>query len=166
MEDRLQPPVEKKAPFKPTVTPRGRFPSRGRVRWRSNSDERPSKFQRKWRSRSVPEGRSPFRRPFGKPGKDRGGFDKSPNQRKPRVNSKPVNRDRFRCFYCQDFGHFIKDCPKKPDNFETGSNGSQFTALNHEFQRVGTPIPEDVHSWPLGFFPQDTSPPEFQSLNL
>ena len=46
-------------------------------------------------------------------GRGRGRFDTSPNVRRPRVASKPVNKDKGRCFYCNEFGHFIKECSKK-----------------------------------------------------
>ena len=48
-------------------------------------------------------------------GKDRGcgRFDKSPNIRWPRVASKTVDKDKMRCHYCNEFGHFIRECSKR-----------------------------------------------------
>ena len=46
-------------------------------------------------------------------GRGRGRFDTSPNVRRPRVASKTVNKDKGRCFYCNEFGHFVKDVPRK-----------------------------------------------------
>ena len=46
-------------------------------------------------------------------GRDRGRFDTSPNVRRPRVASKTIDKDKGRCFYCNEFGHFIRECPKK-----------------------------------------------------
>ena len=49
-------------------------------------------------------------------GRGRGRFDTSPNVRRPRVASKTVNKDKGRCFYCNEFGHFIKECSKKTED--------------------------------------------------
>ena len=48
-------------------------------------------------------------------GKDRGcgRFDKSPKIRWPRVPSKTVDKDKMRCHYCNEFGHFIRECSKR-----------------------------------------------------
>ena len=57
-------------------------------------------------------------------GRGRGGqkFDKSPNQRKPRVNSKTPNQDSQRCFNCNDIGHWKNDCPQKQNKPNGGNN--------------------------------------------
>ena len=44
--------------------------------------------------------------------RDRGWFYTSPNVRRPRVASKTVDKDKGRCFYCNEFGHFIRECPR------------------------------------------------------
>ena len=46
-------------------------------------------------------------------GRQRGRFDKSPNVRCPRVASKTVDKDKMRCHYCNEFGHFIRECSKR-----------------------------------------------------
>ena len=43
----------------------------------------------------------------------RGRFDTSPSVRRPRVASKTMDKDKGRYFYCNEFGHFIRECPKK-----------------------------------------------------
>ena len=54
-------------------------------------------------------------------GRGRGRFDKSPNVRRPRVTSKAVDKDKMRCHYCNEYGHFIRECSKKNrDENETG----------------------------------------------
>ena len=46
-------------------------------------------------------------------GRGRGRFDKSPNVRRPRVASKTVDKDKMRCHYCNEYGHFIRECSTK-----------------------------------------------------
>ena len=51
----------------------------------------------------------------------KGRFDKSPNVRRPKVASKTVDKDKMRCHYCNEFGHFIRECQKKNrDENKTG----------------------------------------------
>ena len=38
-------------------------------------------------------------------GTGRGRYDISPNSRRPRIASKTVDKDKGRCFYCNEFGH-------------------------------------------------------------
>ena len=54
-------------------------------------------------------------------GRGRGRFDKSPNIRRPRAASKTVDKDKMRCHYCNEFGHFIRESSKKNrDENKTG----------------------------------------------
>ena len=46
-------------------------------------------------------------------GRGRGRFDTSLNVRRPRVSSKTIDKDKGRCFYCNEFRHFIRECSKK-----------------------------------------------------
>ena len=46
-------------------------------------------------------------------GRGRGRFDKSSNVRRPRIASKTVDKDKMRCHYCNEFGHFDRECSKK-----------------------------------------------------
>ena len=49
-------------------------------------------------------GRFRPRRPFEK-------FDKSPNNKRPRVSGKTINKDKVRCYKCREFGHYRDECP-------------------------------------------------------
>jgi hypothetical protein len=42
-------------------------------------------------------------------------FDKSPNNSRSRSSSRPINKDRGRCFYCNNFGHWRDQCPQRPE---------------------------------------------------
>ena len=42
-----------------------------------------------------------------------GGFDRSPTNKHPKVASKTVDKDRFRCRYCHNLGHWVRECPEK-----------------------------------------------------
>ena len=76
-----------------TYWPRGQnFPNRGNKRYGMSQN-------RNFR----PNGR------FG----GRGRFDNSPNVRCPRVASSTVDKDKGRCYYCKEIGHFVSKCTKK-----------------------------------------------------
>ena len=63
--------------------------------------------------RNIGQGRGNFRANMHGKGRGRGRFDKSPNVRCPRVASKTVDKDKIRCHYCNEFGHFIRECSKR-----------------------------------------------------
>ena len=120
-------------PWKPEVTP----PRRRGGSSRGNSRGGRSDFQnRQNRLRGTPNngngnrynppksesnGNNPYR---GKGnsfrgnsrGRGRGRYDNSPNVRRPRVASKTVDKDKGRCYYCHEFGHFISECLKKTED--------------------------------------------------
>ena len=78
--------------------------------------------------RNRGQGRGRFKSNFR--GKGRGGFDKSPNIRRPRVASKTVDKDKMRCHYCNEFGHFIRECSKKTrDEKKAG----QFSGMSMDY---------------------------------
>ena len=117
----------KQKPFKPYVTPQGRGRGRGRGgrgrgrggRGRGATQE--NKFQ------GVGRGQFTFRgnwQPRGSNYRGRGGqkFDKSPNVRKARVNTRTPNQDRDRCNKCHELGHWAKDCPQNQQNNGQGNN--------------------------------------------
>ena len=63
--------------------------------------------------RNRGQGRENFRGNLHGEGRGRGRFDKSPNVKCPRVASKAVDKDKMRCHYCNEFGHFIRECSKR-----------------------------------------------------
>ena len=80
--------------------------------------------------RNRGQGRGRFKSNFRGKGRSRGGFDKSPNIRRPRVASKTVDKDKMRCHYCNEFGHFIRECSKKTrDEKKAG----QFSGMSMDY---------------------------------
>ena len=78
-------------------------------------------------------------------GRGRGRFDTSPNVRRPRVASKPVNKDKGRCFYCNEFGHFINKCSKKIEDEKNG----RYSRMDTDYHQEGQYSDNDD----TGFFP-------------
>ena len=119
-------------PWKPEVTPprrRGGFNrSRGgkqyensqrNDRFRSENNGQDRKNDQRGNAgnfRNRGQGRGRFKNNYRGRGRGKGGFDKSPNVRRPRVASKTVDKDKMRCHYCNEFGHFIRD-EKKTGQF-------------------------------------------------
>ena len=133
-------------PWKPEVTPpkrRGGF-DRGRGGKQYDNAYRNDRFKNEndGQSRDTSQrdnagnfknrgqGRGRFKSNFRGKGRGRGGFDKSPNVRRPRVASKTVDKDKMRCHYCNEFGHFIRECSKKTrDEKKTG----QFSGMSMDY---------------------------------
>ena len=133
-------------PWKPEVTPpkrRGGF-NRGRGgkqydnayqndRFKNENDGQSrdtSQRDNAGNFRNRGQGRGRFKSNFRGKGRGRGGFDKSPNVRRPRVASKAVDKDKMRCHYCNEFGHFIRECSKKTrDEKKTG----QFSGMSMDY---------------------------------
>ena len=63
----------------------------------------------------------------------RGRFDTSPNVRRPRVASKTIDKDKGRCFYCNEFGHFIRECPKKTED----EKSRRFSRMDTDYDQDG-----------------------------
>ena len=118
-------------PWKPEVTPsrrRGGF-NRGRGGRQFDNIQQDDKFknsdsngsqngnngQRNGNGtfRNRGQGRGNFRGTLHDKGRGHGRFDKSPNIRQPRVASKMVDKDKMRCHYFNEFGHFIRECSKR-----------------------------------------------------
>ena len=106
-----------KKPFNPFITPpcrrfRGNFDKGrgGRRGWFGQFGQ----YDRRNRFTSN-RGRFRPRRPFIK-------FDKSPNNKRPRVSGKTINKDEVRCYKCREFGHYRDECtvddrkPKQDNN--------------------------------------------------
>ena len=133
-------------PWKPEVTPpkrRGGF-NRGRGGKQYDNTYRNDRFKNEndgqsrdtsqrdnaGNFRNRGQGRGRFKSNFRGKGRGRGGFDKSPNVRRPRVASKTVDKDKMRCHYCNEFGHFIRECSKKTrDEKKTG----QFSGMSMDY---------------------------------
>ena len=80
--------------------------------------------------RNRGQGRGRFKSNFRGKGRGRGGFDKSPNVRRPRVASKTVDKDKMRCHYCNEFGHFIRECSKKTRDEK---KAEQFSGMSMDY---------------------------------
>ena len=133
-------------PWKPEVTPpkrRGGF-NRGRRgrqyenahrkdRFKNENDGQNRDINQRYNTgnfRNRGQGRGRFKSNFRGKGRGRGGFDKSPNVRRPRVASKTVDKDKMRCHYCNEFGHFIRECSKKTrDEKKAG----QFSGMSMDY---------------------------------
>ena len=63
----------------------------------------------------------------------RGRFDSSPNVRRHRVASKTIDKDKGRCFYCNEFGHFIRECPKKIED----EKSRRFSRIDTQYNQDG-----------------------------
>ena len=118
-------------PWKPEVTPprrRGGF-SRGRGGRQfdnvqqsdrfKNADQNGSQYgnndQRNGKGifRNRGQGRGNFRGTLHGKGRGCSRFDKSPNVRHPRVASKTLDKDKMRCHYCNEFGHFVESVQRE-----------------------------------------------------
>ena len=90
-------------------------------------------------------------------GRGRGRFDTSPNVGRPRVASKPVNKDKGRCFYCNEFGHFTKECPKKVEDERNG----RYSRMDTDYHQDGQYSDYDD----TGLFTDDYEDEVFATLN-
>ena len=90
-------------------------------------------------------------------GRGRGRFDTSPNVRRPRVASKTVNKDKGRCFYCNEFGHFIKECSKKIED----ERNRRYSRMDTDYHQEGQYSDYDD----TGLFTDDYDDEVFATLN-
>ena len=133
-------------PWKPEVTPpkrRGGF-NRGRGGRQYENAYRNDRFNNEndgqnrdvnqrdntGNFRNRGQGRGRFKSNFRGKGRGRGGFDKSPNVRRPRVASKTVDKDKMRCHYCNEFGHFIREFSKKTRDVK---KEGQFSGMSMDY---------------------------------
>ena len=150
-------------PWKPEVTPprrRGVF-NRGRSGRQFDNAQRNDRFKNSESNsnqdrdndqrnntgnfRGRGQDRGNFRGNMRGKGRGRGRFDKSPNVRRPRVASKTVDKDKMRCHYCNEYGHFIRECSKKNrDENKTGHfNGMSMNYYENDLY-TGEDYDDDV----------------------
>ena len=89
-------------------------------------------------------------------GRGRARFDTSPNVRRPRVASKTVNKDKGRCFYCNEFRHFIKECSKKIEDERNG----RYSRMDTDYHQEG-----QYSDYDTGLFTDDYDDEVFATLN-
>ena len=170
-------------PWKPEVTPPRRKGNnfRGRGFKQNDSGRRDSSSSglnnnnsnrdRNFSNRNQSGNSNGNRKPFGNRGQNngnfggnqrdkgrgRGRFDTSPNVRRPRVASKTVNKDKGRCFYCNEFGHFIKECSKKTED----ERSRRYSRIDSDYQQEGQYSDYDD----TGLFTDDYVDEVFATLN-
>ena len=167
-------------PWKPEVTPprrkgnafRGRSFRQNDMGRRDNSNSGQSSNysrDRNFGNRNQLGNNNGNRKPFGNRGQNngnfsgnqrgrgRGRFDTSPNVRRPRVASKPVNKDKGRCFYCNEFGHFAKECSKKIEDERNG----RYSRMDTDYHQDGQYSDYDN----TGLFTDDYDDEVFATLN-
>ena len=135
-------------PFKPYIAPRGRGRGcgRGHGQGQGQAPGRQYNFQS--------SGKVTFTRGATRPrgrGRVRGGkFDKSPNQRKPRVASKSKDMDREHCRFYKQLGHWEKDCPeqkKAGDTVKPTKSGPREIVTTMEKMRGWEPMEKSTNGW-------------------
>ena len=121
----------KQKPFKPYVTPQGR--SRGRGRGGRGKGRGRGRGAGQQGFQGVGRGQFTFRGNWQQRGSTRGRgqkYDKSPNVKKARVNTKTPNQDKDRCLKCNEFGHWAKDCPQNQNGAQQKTfPGAQYTYM-------------------------------------
>ena len=74
-----------------------------------------------------------------------------------RVASKTVNKDKGRCFYCNEFGHFINECSKKTED----ERSRRYSRVDSDYQQEGQYSDYDD----TGLFTDDYDDEVFATLN-
>ena len=131
-------------PYKPYIL-KGRGRNFGRSRDRNRyrrDDSRPRRSSDSSRGRDRSWSRPPPRR-----------FDRSPTTKKPRSNSKTVDKDKDRCFNCHQHGHFARECPQK-----------QRDLIRAAMREIRSQT-QDPLAWPELDLSSDPEPEPVQPLN-
>ena len=68
-----------------------------------------------------------------------------------------MNKDKGRCFYCNEFGHFVKECPKKIEDERNG----RYTRMDSDYYQEGQYSDYDD----TGLFTDDYDDEVFATLN-
>ena len=169
-------------PWKPEVTPPrriggnfrgkgGRQNDAGRQASNSFGTNGNSSNGRNFNGRNQSRNSSSYNRPFGNRGQNngnfggnqrnrgrgRGRFDTSPNVRRPRVASKMIDKDKGRCFYCNEFRHFIRECPKKIED----EKSRRFSRMDTDYNQDGQYSDYDD----TGIYTDDYDDEVFATLN-
>ena len=99
------------------------------------------------------------RKPFGNRGQNNSNFggNQRGRGRRPRVASKTVNKDKGRCFYCNELGHFIKECSKKTED----ERSRRYSRMDSDYQQEGQYSDYDD----TGHFTDDYDDEVFATLN-
>ena len=80
-------------------------------------------------------------------GRGRGGFQRSPNIRNPRIVSKTPDKDKMTYHYCQEIGHFIRDCRKRLRDEEKSAKCNLLTLPEEQEQNFSNDkLEENVES--------------------
>ena len=90
-------------------------------------------------------------------GRGRGRYDKSPNIRRPRIASKTVDKDKGRCFYCNEYGHFIRECSKKKED----EKSRRYSRMDSDYNQEGQYSDYDD----TGLYTDDYDDEVFATLN-
>ena len=89
--------------------------------------------------------------------RNRGRFNTSPNVRRPRVTSKTIDKDKGRCLYCNEFGHFIRECPKKIED----KKFRRFSKMDTDYNQDG----QYSDYYDTCIYTDDNNDEEFATLN-
>ena len=158
-------------PWKPEVTPPrrrggnfrgkgGRQNDSGRQASNNSSTNSSSGSGRNFNGRNQSKSSGSNGKTFGNQRnrcRGRGRFDTSPNVRRPRVASKTIDKDKGRCFYCNEFGHFIRECPKKIED----EKSRRFSRVDTEYNQDGQYSDYDD----TGIYTDDYDDEVFATLN-
>ena len=68
-----------------------------------------------------------------------------------------MNKDKGRCFYCNEFGHFIKECSKKIEDERNG----RYSRMDTDYHQEGQYSDYDD----TGLFTDDYDDEVFATLN-
>ena len=135
----------------------------------SSGQNNNSSRDRNFNNRSQSGNNNGSRKPFGnrgqsngnfggnQRGRGRGRFDTSPNVRRLRVASKTVSKDKGRCYYCNEFGHFIKECSKKTED----ERSRRYSRMDTDYHQEGQYSDYDD----TGLYTDDYDDEVFATLN-